>query len=102
MPWNRLRGSGCRPQEGERSRADSAWQGGQRMSPIRIDPTHPGVASRHPSSNVYEEPWPNERISLPGREDHLSVVVPAKNEAESLPQLVADIVQALRPRLADR
>ena len=41
---------------------------------------------------------PSPRSGPPGRaSDGLSVVVPAKNEAESLPQLVREIVGALRP-----
>src|SRR5947199_9792948 len=63
------------------------------MSAMRQDPSHrPGPAG-----------WSRVRASGegPGRDREagtwLSVVVPAKNEAASLPQLVDEIVQALRP-----
>ena len=69
------------------------------MSPMRPDPSHRHVASMHlPASNVVAS-------GLEPREDGgaigLSVVVPACNEAESLPRLLVEIARALRP-MVDR
>ncbi len=36
-----------------------------------------------------------------GRRPSLSIIVPAKNEAQSLPQLLAEIARAFRPRVLD-
>ena len=66
------------------------------MSAMRQDPSHgsgPAVWSRVRTAG-----------DQPGREagSLLSVVVPAKNEAASLPQLVAEIAAALRPLSGSR
>ena len=66
------------------------------MSAMRQDPSHgsgPAVWSRVRTAG-----------DQPGREagSLLSVVVPAKNEAASLPQLVAEIAGALRPLSGSR
>jgi glycosyltransferase involved in cell wall biosynthesis len=66
-------------------------QGGHSMSAMRQDPSHrSGLAG-----------WPRVRAAGEGPErgagSVLSVVVPAKNEAASLPQLVDEIAEALRP-----
>jgi glycosyltransferase involved in cell wall biosynthesis len=61
------------------------------MSSMRQDP------SQRPG------PMGKPRIGAPGSAgEFLSVVVPAKNEAAGLPQLVAEITQALRPLLRER
>ena len=63
------------------------------MSSMRQDPSHRpgpvGGARRHDRPDS-------------GTEGVLSVVVPAKNEAASLPQLIAEIADALRPVRARR
>jgi dolichol-phosphate mannosyltransferase len=66
------------------------------MSSTRHDPSHrPGPSS-----------WPGRQPAEQGRSGgggpSLSVVVPAKNEAEGLPQLVEQIARALRPLRAER
>jgi glycosyltransferase involved in cell wall biosynthesis len=66
-------------------------QGGHSMSAMRQDPSHrSGLAG-----------WSRVRAAGEGPEREaggvLSVVVPAKNEAASLPQLVDEIAEALRP-----
>ena len=61
------------------------------MSSLRQDVSHspgPTGGSRTPAP---------EAPSTPLAEGFLSVVVPAKNEAASLPQLVEEIAAALRP-----
>ena len=55
------------------------------MTAMRHDPSHARGASPGPD--------PRERRAA------LSIIVPAKNEAESLPQLVAEIVDAFRPKV---
>ncbi len=62
------------------------------MSSMRHDPSHvrgpmPGMASRPSVADAR------------GRRSALSIIVPAKNEAESLPQLVQEITAAFRPKL---
>lgn len=61
------------------------------MSTMRPDPSHPIGRAGHlsaPTSSLADQP---------PRAGWLSVIVPAKNESASLPQLVAEIAQALRP-----
>src|SRR4051812_9765209 len=61
------------------------------MSAMRQDPSHrPGPAGWTRARPAVEGPEP-------GARNVLSVVVPAKNEAASLPQLVDEIAEALRP-----
>lgn len=63
------------------------------MVPIRHDPSHrPGPATHLPGGNSESK----------GNWGVLSIIVPAKNEAASLPQLLDEIVRAFRPLLADR
>ena len=63
------------------------------MMPMRHDPSHrPGPTTHLPAG--VPEPQGNRAV--------LSIIVPAKNEAASLPQLVDEIVRAFRPLLADR
>jgi len=64
------------------------------MSSMRHDPSHSrgpilGSVTRLPSAD------PDTR----GRRPSLSIVVPAKDEAESLPQLVREILDAFRPKV---
>jgi dolichol-phosphate mannosyltransferase len=68
------------------------------MSSLRHDPSHrPGPSGRTRAPSPAEGAAPGTR-SIAGV---LSVVVPAKNESASLPQLVDEIAQALRPLRAD-
>lgn len=64
------------------------------MSSMRHDPSH----RRGPilGSVTRLAPAPTDAR---GRRSNLSIVVPAKNEAESLPQLVREIVAAFRPKV---
>jgi dolichol-phosphate mannosyltransferase len=63
------------------------------MTPLRHDSSHrPGPAT-HLTAGV---PEPK------GDRDVLSIIVPAKNEAASLPQLVEEVIRAFRPLRADR
>ncbi len=66
------------------------------MSSLRQDASH----SSGPPSGLRIHP--PEGPSKPWGEDFLSVIVPAKNEAASLPQLVAEIAGALRPQRGAR
>src|SRR4051794_24752165 len=61
------------------------------MSAMRQGPSHRSGPGGRPRARAAGEG--------PGRDPggRLSVVVPAKNEAASLPQLVAEIAEALRP-----
>src|SRR5437763_1402261 len=64
------------------------------MSSLRHDPSHrpgPSGRSRAPAPVDGIQPVANSVAGV------LSVVVPAKNESASLPQLVDEIAQALRP-----
>ncbi|MHC5543659.1 glycosyltransferase family 2 protein, partial [Singulisphaera rosea] len=67
------------------------------MSSMRQDPSHrPGPVGR---SRVHT---PGDfSKSGPEGQNTLSVIVPAKNESASLPQLVDEIAQALRPLCVD-
>jgi dolichol-phosphate mannosyltransferase len=63
------------------------------MMPMRHDPSHrPGPATHRPAG----------AFGPKGNRAVLSIIVPAKNEAASLPQLVDEVVRAFRPLLADR
>jgi len=78
------------------------------MSHLRFDPTHEPESTSH---SHFQKPrvWqkshqnaavfpPNELIDRQfGPQSSLSVIVPAKNEALSLPRLVSEIILALRP-----
>ena len=78
------------------------------MSHIRFDPTHEPEPTSH---SHFQKPraWQkshqdaaafplNEPIDREfGSQSSLSVIVPAKNEASSLPRLVSEIILALRP-----
>jgi glycosyltransferase involved in cell wall biosynthesis len=65
------------------------------MASMRQDPSHrPGPVGR----SWWGEPGAG--IGTTGR--FLSVVVPAKNESEGLPQLVDEVVRALRPLRGER
>ena len=67
------------------------------MASMRQDPSHrPGPVGRPWAGEDVREPEPG----VPPR--FLSVVVPAKNEAESLPELVGEIARALRPLRGER
>ena len=57
-------------------------------------------ASHRSSLKPFENEGPGRQVRRMG--GYLSVVVPAKNEAESLPRLVKEITQALRPLTAVR
>src|SRR4051794_15774786 len=61
-----------------------------RMASLRQDPSH-RLGRSAPSRPEGQEP---------ARGGSLSVVVPAKNEAAGLPQLVAEVAAALRPLVA--
>ena len=64
------------------------------MSSMRHDPSHrrgPILGSVTRLSSGGSDPR--------GRRATLSIIVPAKNEAESLPQLVAEILDAFRPKV---
>ena len=61
------------------------------MSSMRHDPSHVRGPSFGPSSRVSAD--------ARGRRPSLSIIVPAKNEADSLPQLVSEIVAAFRPKV---
>src|SRR5437764_10491661 len=62
------------------------------MSSMRHDPSHrPGPIGRSRAQAPEENPSSRPAAGV------LSVVVPAKNESASLPQLVDEIAQALRP-----
>src|SRR4051812_47823109 len=68
------------------------------MSSLRHDPSHrpgPNGRTRAPSPAEGAAPVTSSMAGF------LSVVVPAKNESASLPQLVDEIAQALRPLCAD-
>jgi len=78
------------------------------MSHLRFDPTHePEPASHshcqkpqvwrkgHQDAAAFPLNEPIERES--GSQPSLSIIVPAKNEASSLPRLVSEIILALRP-----
>ena len=78
------------------------------MSHIRFDPTHEPEPTSHShfqmprvwqKSHQDAEALPlNEPIDREiGSQSSLSVIVPAKNEASSLPRLVSEIILALRP-----
>ena len=78
------------------------------MSHIRFDPTHEPEPTSHShfqmprvwqKSHQDAEAFPlNEPIDREfGSQSSLSVIVPAKNEASSLPRLVSEIILALRP-----
>lgn len=63
------------------------------MASMRQDPAHRSVPTGRPRGPEAE---------AEGAGGTLSVVVPAKDEAEGLPRLVDEIVRALRPLQADR
>ena len=67
------------------------------MSPMRPDPSHRGGPSTHLTALAV---GPAARDA--GGSVVLSVVVPARNEAESLPRLLDEITRALRPLAARR
>ncbi len=78
------------------------------MSPVRFDPAHePALLGRLVATPPPALQYDLQRVVareisqyIPGGPDpsaFLSVIVPAKNEAESLAQLVDEIVRALRP-----
>jgi dolichol-phosphate mannosyltransferase len=84
------------PRDGAKDGSRSAVLSGKEafvMSSMRQDPSHrPGPVGR-PRSSAPSEP---SGLALEGS-CTLSVVVPAKNEAASLPQLVREIAEAIRP-----
>jgi len=77
------------------------------MSHIRFDPTHgpePTINSHFQKPQAWQQSYQEAAFSLHNPLDHefgpqssLSVIVPAKNEALSLPCLVSEIILALRP-----
>jgi glycosyltransferase involved in cell wall biosynthesis len=67
------------------------------MSSLRLDPSHrPGPGGRIRGHS------PGEGSGTPPEGSILSIVVPAKNESASLPQLVEEIARAVRPLCANR
>jgi glycosyltransferase involved in cell wall biosynthesis len=76
--------------------------GGLDMSAIRVDPRHqPGFERGYRRIVLGTEPARIGRRDSPKPQPRqgafLSVIVPAKNEAQSLPRLVDEIARALRP-----
>ena len=64
------------------------------MSSMRHDPSHrrgPILGSVTRLSSGSADPR--------GRNAALSIIVPAKNEADSLPQLIREILEAFRPKV---
>jgi glycosyltransferase involved in cell wall biosynthesis len=79
------------------------------MSSLRYDPARRAAPKGFPERPVYEAHIHRELLTFTcGRKrerklsSFLSVVVPARNEAASLPQLVAQIVQGLGPLCAGK
>lgn len=65
------------------------------MSSMRHDPSHTIAPSRSPASRSAT----SASVDARGRCASLSIIVPAKNEADSLPQLVSEILAAFRPKV---
>jgi len=61
------------------------------MSPLRHDQSHQPALSTRPGPSQWQD------LETCGADTGLSVIVPAKNESASLPELVDEIVLALRP-----
>lgn len=63
------------------------------MSSMRHDPSH-----RRPILGAVTRLAPS-GVDVRGRRPALSIIVPAKNEADSLPQLITEITEAFRPKV---
>ena len=78
------------------------------MSSLRFDPSQQPQPSGRTKKALGKEPARSADLGLEldkdaheGQQSMLSIVVPAKNEAPGLPQLVSEIVVALRPLCGD-
>lgn len=83
---------------GRSSKHYSALGGARRTdAPDSVERARPSISAEPAMTEGRGLVPESELESEPGRDSFLSVVVPARNEAASLPRLVAEIAGALRP-----
>lgn len=70
------------------------------MASVRIDPSHATTTNTNASASPSTAT--SSRSTVVNPRFMLSIIVPAKNEAESLPRLTAEITAAFRPILGPR